>query len=130
MSSMLTDKEKLQVFNQDRSIGTTYADHTAIANPSPGGRFASHSSPPTIVKGGPDYPRISGPWSEPDPTGIEPPTNYRIDEMEPIGGPPEVSQSTPVDCTMDALAREVEPSSAAPSRAYATQVEPTFRRRV
>jgi hypothetical protein len=87
--SMLTKDEKLRVFNNDRSVrdGSTYADHAA-AVPTPGGRFASHQAPPTIIKGGPDYPQISGgPWSEPCPTGDEPPLGYSVSAAPDLGEP-------------------------------------------
>jgi len=79
--SMLTKGEKLAVFKQDLSReGSTYADHAATADTS-GGRFANLSKP-TIVKGGPDYPKLpSGPWRC-DPVPDEPPLNIDVNRME------------------------------------------------
>jgi hypothetical protein len=125
--SMLTKDEKLQVFNNDRSVrdGSTYADHTALISPTAGGRFVSHSAPPTVVKSGQEYPRqpVGSPWHD-DPVGIEPSlgvdinASVDINAMEPIGGPTE----------------NVEHPAFARSRAF-TQVAPgetpppSFRRR-
>jgi hypothetical protein len=111
MSSPLTNAEKLQVFNQDRSVGSTYADHTALLNPSAGGRFAREATT-TIVKGGPDYPRIPGPWSEPCPSGDEPSLGYAIGPAPDLGEPPCV------------------PTCADTRHNPAPQIERTFRRRI
>ena len=76
---MLTKEEKLEVFNQDRSVGSTYADHAA---PTPGGRFASHQPSPTVIKSGHDYPRqpVGSPWrSDPVPDLL--PLGQDINEM-------------------------------------------------
>jgi hypothetical protein len=55
-----------------------------------GGRFSAGGS----VSGseeGTDYPRLpaDSPWSA-DPTGVEPPLNYRVDDLEPTGEPHEI----------------------------------------
>jgi hypothetical protein len=115
---MLSKAEKLQVFNQDRSIGSSYADHTALINPSAGGRFAREATT-TVVKSGQEYPAQppNSYWHH-DPVPREEPYGVDVNAMEPIGGPPET-----------VAARDVETSSLARSSAYATQVEPTFRRR-
>jgi hypothetical protein len=63
------------------------------------------------------YPKIPGYWAEAD-SSVEPSLGMDINAMEPIGGPPETVP-----------ARDAETVLAAPSSAYATQVEPTFRRR-
>src|SRR6516165_12349684 len=82
--------ERIRVLLQDKSArdGTTYAQRAATdVDLNPGGRFATYRAPATVVKGGPDYPRIpSGPWSEPDPTGIEPPLGVSGDAVD-IGEP-------------------------------------------
>jgi len=82
--------ERIRVLLQDKSArdGTTFAERAAAtANDERGGRFATYRAPATVVKGGPDYPRIpSGPWSEPDPTGIEPPLGVSVDAVD-IGEP-------------------------------------------
>ena len=45
MASNLTKEERLAVHQNDLSVraGSTLADHTALANPPAGGRFAPHS---------------------------------------------------------------------------------------
>jgi hypothetical protein len=67
MASNLTKEERLAVHQNDLSVraGSTLADHTALANPPAGGRFAPHSPKPTIVKGAHDYPKQPphSPWS-------------------------------------------------------------------
>jgi hypothetical protein len=103
MTSQAEEKaERIRVLLQDKSArdGTTYAERAAAtANDERGGRFAGYQSPAAVVKSAVDYPRLpSGPWSEPDPTGTEPPLNYSIDALEgsasalepssaPIGAP-------------------------------------------
>ena len=76
MTSLLNKEEKLAVFENDRSVrsGSTLSDHTALANPQAGGRFAKHSPKPTAITSGSQYPAQPphSPWSKPDPN-VEPP---------------------------------------------------------
>jgi hypothetical protein len=85
MTSLLSKDEKLAVFENDRSVrsGSTLADHTALANPPAGGRFAKHSGEPTIVKSAQDYPNQPphSPWSS-DPVPKEPALGIDINKME------------------------------------------------
>jgi hypothetical protein len=66
---------------------TTFRD-MANLDLSLGGRFAVPGSKPDVS--GSDevvrYPRLpsTSPWAS-DPVGVEPPTNYRIDDLEPTG---------------------------------------------
>jgi hypothetical protein len=62
-----------------------------------GGRFAKYGQEQQVVGTGPSpYPRMSGgPWSKPDPSGTEPSLGYSVDQLEPIGGPPETVDGAP-----------------------------------
>jgi hypothetical protein len=118
--------ERIRELLQDISArnGTTFADLTAVVNPTPGGRFASREAPATIVKGGPDYPRqpASSYWHT-DVVGPEPSLGFSINDMPAPEGfnPPEI-----------VAAQDVEPSSAVECRGTTRQdgvLPKTFRRR-
>jgi hypothetical protein len=76
--------ERIRELLQDMSA-STYADHTAVVNPTPGGRFAHLSKE---QQAGPSaYPKMySGPWAQPDPSGIEPPLGYSVNDLPPEQG--------------------------------------------
>ena len=77
--SPLTKEEKLQVFNNDRSV---YLHHAQAAANDAGGRFKKELE--ARVTGVPEYPRqpSHSPWAN-DPVPDEPPLGFEIDAMEP-----------------------------------------------
>jgi hypothetical protein len=79
--SPLTKEEKLQIFNNDRSVYLHHAQ--AAANDVGGGRFKKELE--TRVTGVPEYPKLptNNPWSQADPVPDEPPLGYSVDALEP-----------------------------------------------
>jgi hypothetical protein len=78
--STLTKDEKLQVFNNDRSV-SSYADHAQADANDAGGRFKKlQETRVTPV----EYPKLpaSSPWSQPDQVPTEPPLGYSIDAQD------------------------------------------------
>jgi len=74
---------------------TTYHQLSGLGDTSLGGRFAAGgdvSGTEEVVR----YPRLpsTSPWAS-DPVGVEPPTNYRIDDLEPTGEFHELAASGP-----------------------------------
>jgi hypothetical protein len=85
-----TQKEKLAILKNDQRVrsGSTFLDHTHSEE---GGRFAK----PTNVIGStptPQYPMAAPNWSV-DPTGVEPPLGYDINEVAIVGEPHEIRAS-------------------------------------
>ena len=112
-------KTKREMLKQDRAANTYFEQASATMGQELGGRFAHLARGQQQVVGSTPnaYPKIPGYWAEAD-SSVEPSLGMDINAMEPIGGPPETVP-----------ARDAETVLAAPSSAYATQVEPTFRRR-
>ena len=85
MTSPLSKDEKLAVHQNDLSVrsGSTLADHTALANPEAGGRFAPHSPKPTVIRSAHDYPKQPphSPWAS-DPVPIEPPLGVDVNSLD------------------------------------------------
>jgi hypothetical protein len=80
--SPLTQQEKLDVFNNDRSVrSSTYLHHAQAAANDAGGRFKKELE--ARVTGVPQYPKLptNNPWSEPDPVPDEPPLGYSVDDQ-------------------------------------------------
>jgi len=76
-------EERRQVLRQDHSArtGSTLLDQTALTDPELGGRWMKQDHlKPQIVKGGPDYPKASGPWSG-ERAPEEPPLGFAIDDV-------------------------------------------------
>jgi hypothetical protein len=73
--SLPSKEEKLQIFNNDRRVATTYHQIAQAADAELDGRFKQE---PRV----PEYPKLPAhsPWSQPDPN-VEPPLGYRIDDQ-------------------------------------------------
>jgi hypothetical protein len=86
-----TQAEKRAVHENDRSVRepTTYSALAEISDPAPGGRFAVDARKPANAV--PRQPANS-PWHA-DPTGVEPPLGYAIDDQEPTGTAAEIAAS-------------------------------------
>jgi hypothetical protein len=88
-----SQSERREALSNDQAQHSTYFEQAKGSLGQELGRFASLSKGQQVVGATPSvWPRIpSGPWSKPDPTGIEPPTGYLIDAMPAPEGfnPPE-----------------------------------------
>ena len=78
-----------QPFNNDTDQQTrrrverdTYLSRAQVEADQVGGRFKKEIE--THVTGVPTYPSLpaSSPWASPDPTGLEPPLGYSVDQMD------------------------------------------------
>jgi hypothetical protein len=120
------DERKLreETAENDRRVreqGSTFLDHArSSADDEAGGRFAKANA--TTVVGSmplPQYPRASTPFQS-DPVGLEPPTGYRIDDLE----------HATMGSSFSPIAAQAGPTSAAPSHSVASDeprgVGPSF----
>jgi hypothetical protein len=75
--------ERRAILKQDREA-SSYAAHAQNAvDLNPGGRFAASKAAVVGKAPVPQYPTIpSGPWSAPDPSGLEPSLGYSVDQLE------------------------------------------------
>jgi hypothetical protein len=91
LSSQQDQHDRKEVLENDRRVreqGSTYLAHT---HDDEGGRWAK----PSMVVGTtptPQYPGAAPAWAH-DPSGVEPPLNYQIDALEPVGTFQEIQKS-------------------------------------
>jgi hypothetical protein len=112
-------KTKREMLSQDRKANTYFEQASATMGQELGGRFQHLARGQQQVVGSTPnaYPRIpSGPWSEPCPTGIEPPLGYSLSAAPDLGEP--------------SLAQSCVPTRHDPAPTPQIEREPkTFRRR-
>jgi hypothetical protein len=79
------------------STSTTTYHALGNVDTSLGGRFAVAGDVIGAAQPSVQYPRLPpGNWTE-DPTGVEPPLNYRIDDLEPTGEAHEIDVAASLD---------------------------------
>jgi hypothetical protein len=95
--------------DRKKLVGSTtdFTTYHQLTSTEVGGRFAIDSPRPSLTGEARDvrYPRLpsNSPWSH-DPVGVEPPTNYRIDQLEPTGEFHELAASSGYPLPDDAVA--------------------------
>jgi hypothetical protein len=80
--SMLDQEEKRRVLENDRKA--TFFQFAQSAATEIGGRFATQAKQTVVGTTPSPYPQLpsSSPWAGPDPVPDEPPTGYRVDDLE------------------------------------------------